>query len=42
VPAPEGEDVEIAMEMQRKLFGPMSGSPRKEKVRGPVTPSGAE
>jgi len=40
VPVPEGTEVEIAMTMERKLFGPMSGSPRKEKVRGPVTTSG--
>jgi hypothetical protein len=28
------------MEMARKLFGPMTGAPKKEKVRGPVTTSG--
>jgi len=42
VPVPEGEDLEISMEMQRKLFGPMSGSPKKERVRGPVTSSGVQ
>jgi hypothetical protein len=30
------------MEMARKLFGPMTGSPKKDKVRGPVTSSGVQ
>lgn len=37
MPAPEGQEVVITMEMDRKMFGPISGGERKEKVRGPVT-----
>jgi hypothetical protein len=37
VPAPEGQDVVITMEMSRKMFGPMTGSERKAKKFGPVT-----
>ncbi|MHC4822528.1 MAG: hypothetical protein ACYTEP_00750 [Planctomycetota bacterium] len=37
MPAPEGQDVEITMDMDRKLFGPITGGEKKQKVRGPVT-----
>jgi len=37
VPAPEGQDVVITMQMSRKMFGPMTGGERKAKKYGPVT-----